>query len=83
MSYIDSQVRRAAKDLHYELDICEYCQGRGHLGGSLQPCHCIGGKLYYPQRVETGSKERAFGFGKTHEQLIDLWVQQPLWKKEE
>jgi hypothetical protein len=42
----------------------------------------VGGKLYYPQRIETGSGERPFGFGKTDEQLIDLWAQRPFDKKE-
>jgi hypothetical protein len=83
MNYGIRQLRIAARALHYESDICEQCWGTERLGGSLRPCICTGGKLYYPRRVETGSKERAFGFGKTDEQLIDLWVHQPLWKKGE
>jgi hypothetical protein len=82
MSYIDPQVRRAAKELNYERHTCEYCQGTGYLRRPSQPCICMGGQLYYPQRVETGSSERSGGFGKTEEQLIDLWVRQPAKKKE-
>ena len=82
MSHIDPQLRKAAKALNYESDTCEHCRGTGRLGGSLRQCICTGGKLYYPRRVETGSNERAFGFGKTDEQLIDLWAQQPFEKKE-
>lgn len=83
MSYLMRQIQKAAQALHYERDTCEYCRGTGRLGGSLRPCICTDGKLYYPQRIETGSGERAFGFGKTDEQLVDLWVQQPLWKPRE
>jgi hypothetical protein len=82
MSYIDPQVRKAAKALNYESDTCEHCRGTGRLSRSLRPCVCVGGKLYYPQRIETGSGERPFGFGKTDEQLIDLWAQRPFDKKE-
>jgi hypothetical protein len=83
MSYINPQVRRAAKDLNYESDTCEHCRGTGYLGRSSRPCICTGGKLYFPRRVETGDSDRAFGFGKTDEQLIDLWAQRPFSKKEE
>jgi hypothetical protein len=82
MSYIDPQVRRAAKDLNYESDTCEHCQGMGHSGRSGRPCICTGGKLYYPRRIETGISERRFGFGKTDEQLLGLWAQRPSSKQE-
>ena len=82
MSYIDPQVRRAAKDLNYESNTCEHCHGTGQIGLRAHPCICTDGKLYYPRRAETGSSERPVGFGKTHEQLIDLWARQPFKKKE-
>ena len=82
MSYIDPQVRRAAKVLNYESDTCEHCRGTEHIGTGLRPCICTGGRLYYPRRVETGSSERPLGFGKTDEQLLGLWARQPPRKKE-
>jgi hypothetical protein len=80
MSYVDPQIRRAAKDLNYESDTCEHCQGTGQFKRPLRPCICTGGNLYYPRRVETGSSERPFGFGRTDEQLIGLWVQRSFKK---
>jgi hypothetical protein len=77
MSYIDPQVRKAAKDLGFERDTCEHCHGTGHLGRPVRPCSCTGGHLYYPQRAEPVIAERPFGFGKTDEQLLGLWARRP------
>ena len=82
MTSIDPQVRRAAKDLGFERDTCEHCQGTGHSGRSLRPCVCTGGHLYYPRQAEHVSRARPFGFGKTDEQLLGLWARRPSSKKE-
>lgn len=81
MTYIDPQVRRAAKALGFESDTCEHCQGTGHSGRTLRPCVCTGGKLYYPRQAEHGPRERPVGFGKTDEQVLGLWARQPSKKE--
>ncbi|MBI3801524.1 MAG: hypothetical protein HY268_31710 [Deltaproteobacteria bacterium] len=82
MSYIDPQVRKAAKDLGFERDTCEHCHGTGHIGRPVRPCICTGGHLYYPQRAENMSSERPFNFGKTDEQVLELWARRPSRKRE-
>jgi hypothetical protein len=77
MTYIDPQIRRAAKSLNYESDTCEHCQGTGHSGRTSRPCICTGGQLYYPRQTDNGSRERPFGFGQTEEQLLGLWARRP------
>jgi hypothetical protein len=82
MRSIDPQVRKAAKALGFERDLCEHCHGKGHLGRPGRPCICTGGQLYYPQRVENGTSARPLHFGKTDEQVLELWARTPSSKRE-
>ena len=82
MSYIDPQVRKAAKVLGFERDLCEHCHGTGYIGRPVRPCICTGGHLYYPQRAEHALSERPLHFGKTDEQVLELWARKPSSKRE-